>query len=219
MAVLARMTGALVVALTIALALPSPGAAQQVPESVREVYDDFSSDGKIDPCEHTAQELRDAEQSLPDELEKLAPQFPAAVADALEQRDRCDEQGGDATPTPTPTETPTATPTPSATESGQQPPPAATATPTPPPPPAPTPAPTPAAAPATADDDEDVPIAGIALAALALAVALAALTVLLMSRGEAGEERMARLRHTWGEAAYRAGGAWMDFKDWVRLGR
>lgn len=205
------------VVLTIALALPASGAAQQVPESVREVYDDFSSDGKIDPCEHTAQELRDAEQRLPDELEKLAPQFPAAVADALEKREECDEQGAEATPSPTPTETPAATPTPGATESGQQPPPAATATPTPPPPPAPTPSPAPASA--QAQDDEDLPIAGIALAALALAVALAALTVLFMSRGEEGEQRMARVRHVWGEAAYRAGGAWLDFKDWVRLGR
>jgi hypothetical protein len=40
-----------------------------------------------------------------------------------------------------------------------------------------------------------------------------------MRRTDKGQERLARLRHTWGEAAYRSGGAWADFKDWVRLGR
>ena len=33
-----------------------------------------------------------------------------------------------------------------------------------------------------------------------------------------GEERFAGARHAWGEAAYRAGGTWADFLDWVRSG-
>ena len=34
-----------------------------------------------------------------------------------------------------------------------------------------------------------------------------------------GEERFAGTRHAWGEAAYRTGGTWGDFLDWVRPGR
>jgi hypothetical protein len=211
--VLARLTGAF----ALVLMLPALAAAQEVPDSVRKVYDDFTTDGKIDACKHSAEELREAEQKLPRDLEKLAPNFPAAIAAALEERANCDDQGAtaspSASPSATPTPTPIPTPTPSPAEGQQQPAPAATPTPSPPPPAA---TPEPAAAQAASDE---VPIGAIALGALALAVAIAGLTLLVMNRSDKGQDRLARVRHTWGEAAYRSGGAWADFKDWVRLGR
>ena len=47
---------------------------------------------------------------------------------------------------------------------------------------------------------------------------LAVLLALAARRFGWGEERFAGARHAWGEAAYRAGGTWGDFVDWVRLG-
>ena len=58
----------------------------------------------------------------------------------------------------------------------------------------------------------------IALGLLALTL-LAVLLALAARRFGWGEERVAGARHAWGEAAYRAGGTWGDFVDWVRLGR
>ena len=58
----------------------------------------------------------------------------------------------------------------------------------------------------------------IALGLLALTL-LAVLLALAARRFGWGGERVAGARHAWGEAAYRAGGTWGDFVDWVRLGR
>jgi uncharacterized membrane protein YdfJ with MMPL/SSD domain len=58
----------------------------------------------------------------------------------------------------------------------------------------------------------------IALGLLALSL-LTALLALAARRFGWGEERLAGARHAWGEAAYRAGGTWGDFRDWARLGR
>jgi outer membrane biosynthesis protein TonB len=57
------------------------------------------------------------------------------------------------------------------------------------------------------------------LAGLLAAALLAGLLALLMRRFGWGEERLAGLRHSWGEASYRTGGTWQNFTDWVRLGR
>jgi hypothetical protein len=51
----------------------------------------------------------------------------------------------------------------------------------------------------------------IALAVLALGLLL---TLLLLAARRF--DRFAGARHAWGEAAYRAGGTWADFVDWVR---
>lgn len=62
-----------------------------------------------------------------------------------------------------------------------------------------------------------VPLAILAgLMALAL---LAGLLALVMRRFGWGEERLAGLRHSLGEASFRTGGTWENFTDWVRLGR
>ncbi|HWT26014.1 MAG TPA: hypothetical protein VN213_21080, partial [Solirubrobacteraceae bacterium] len=93
--------------------------------------------------------------------------------------------------------------------------------------PAPTPVPTPAEAAGPAatpavvyrNADDDVPPALIALAALLAVVALLVLLYVVVSRFGWAERRLARPRRAWREAAFRAGGAWGDFTDWLRLGR
>ncbi len=94
--------------------------------------------------------------------------------------------------------------------------------------PAPVATPAPAApAPAAAPTEQvlaDHPYVGtptgllIAAGLLALTL-LAALAALAARHFGWGEERLAGTRHAWGEAAYRAGGTWGDFVDWLRLGR
>jgi len=59
----------------------------------------------------------------------------------------------------------------------------------------------------------------VILAATALALALATLVVVLAARGHERDGRLARVNHAWREAGHRAGGAWLDFGDWLRAGR
>ena len=66
---------------------------------------------------------------------------------------------------------------------------------------------------------EGTPI-GLLIALGLLALTLLAVLLALAARHFGwGGERVAGARHAWGEAAYRAGGTWGDFVDWVRLGR
>ena len=64
-----------------------------------------------------------------------------------------------------------------------------------------------------------MPASLIALAAVFAVVALLALLYLVVSQFGWAERRLARPRRAWREAAFRAGGAWGDFTDWLRLGR
>jgi hypothetical protein len=95
--------------------------------------------------------------------------------------------------------------------------PAATPVPTPVPAEAATPAATPAVVYRNADDG--VPAALLVLAAILAAVALLGLAYAVVSQFGWAERRLARPRRAWREAAFRAGGAWGDFTDWLRLGR
>jgi hypothetical protein len=114
-----------------------------------------------------------------------------------------------AAPAPAATAAPTAAPTASAA-------PAPTTTPVPP---VPSATPAEAAGPILVDRPHHGTPAGllIALGLLALALVAAALAALAARLGWGGE-RVAGARHAWGEAAYRAGGTWADFVDWLGLG-
>lgn len=74
-----------------------------------------------------------------------------------------------------------------------------------------------AGAPAAASDDEDGPspllVGGIVLAVLALLVLLAAGLIRLTAWEPAW---LPRARHALGEAAYRGGATWDEFRDWLR---
>jgi hypothetical protein len=225
--------GLLAVLLIGVLALLAPAAAwgQALPDDVEAVFDDFRADGVIDPCRHTVAELRRAEDAITDEIEELSPDLPGAVAAAIEghERGECDDSDDDPTPTATPSPSATASPAPSPTES-PTPAPSATASPAPSPTAAPeseavpvppvatpsaTPTPTPSPAVTVDEGGEGVPAPVWALAAAGALAALAgALWLLVASRG-----RRDRAAFAWREAAWRAQGTWLDFRDWVRIGR
>ena len=103
---------------------------------------------------------------------------------------------------PKPSVTPTPTPTPTATVA--------------PPPPVTSSAPAPAQAPVLVDRPYEGTPAGVPVALAVLALGLLLALLLLAARRF---DRFPGARHAWGEAAYRAGGTWGDFVDWVRFGR
>ena len=235
-----RLTGALVAALALLAVLPA-GAAAQLSRDAQRVYDDYRSDAEIEPCDHEVAVYRRTLREITPDIEEETPAFRPAVEAAQRERKRrggdcavSDEpqgqDGGSAAPAP-------AAPAPPAAEPEPAPPAAEPANPQPPASEAPPPEPTPTAtvapappvtssspAPATAPVLLDRPHRGtpagllIALGLLALGL-LAVLLALAARRFGWGEERLAGARHAWGEAAYRAGGTWGDFVDWVRLGR
>ncbi len=69
----------------------------------------------------------------------------------------------------------------------------------------------------TAGNDAPLPV--LLLGVLAAAIALAVLTGAGMRRLGLAGDRFDPAAHAWREAAWRAGGTWADFRDWVRLGR
>jgi hypothetical protein len=50
-------------------------------------------------------------------------------------------------------------------------------------------------------------------------LALAALAYAVVSRLGWADGRLSGVRRAWREAAFRAGGTWGDFADWMRPGR
>jgi hypothetical protein len=92
------------------------------------------------------------------------------------------------------------------------------------PPPAATPVPEPSgpvATPSTTyrNPDDGVPVAILVLAGLLALLALLALLYAALSRLGWAESRLEPIRRSWREAAFRMGGTWGDFSDWVRVGR
>jgi hypothetical protein len=86
-------------------------------------------------------------------------------------------------------------------------------------PPAEAAAPPPAPAPVYSNPDDPVPVALVVLAGLLGVLALVALALALVSRAGWGERALAGPTRAWREAAFRAGGTWGDFADWIRVGR
>ena len=73
--------------------------------------------------------------------------------------------------------------------------------------------------PVYANEDDGVPLSLLILAGLAALLALLALAYAVLSRLGWGEPQLAGIRRAGREAAFRAGGTWGDFSDWLRLGR
>jgi hypothetical protein len=74
-------------------------------------------------------------------------------------------------------------------------------------------------APVYENNDDAVPLSLILLGGLIALVALLALLYALLSRLGWAERPLSRVRRTWREAGFRAGGTWADFADWIRVGR
>lgn len=208
-------------ALAVAFVL-APATAGAAPFD--DVFADYQKDGRIDPCAHTPEELQQAKRDIPNDIDQYAPDFPAALDAAMEERARatCDGETGDdgqpggtepgaatgAVPPPAPGGT-----TPNAP--GQAPAPPGTAQPS-------QPAADGAIANAAGRDDGsggDVPAP---LVALLVAGGLLALSLLFwgLFRFFAWEPRwLLGARHAVAEAGWRTSGAWADFTDWLRTRR
>ena len=206
------------------LALAAPGALAK--GGFDSVFKDYSNDGRIDPCKHSAAELQRARGDIPPDIEQYAPDFPEALDQAIEARakGRCSTR-----PAQTTTSTTSAAPAAPAGNgggTGGSSPPAAPAA-TPGEPPAPAAASAPAGAPtdnaieraASSGGGSDVPAPLIALGVL---VALAALCggAYALARWRAWEPDWAlRTRHAAAEASWRASNTWAEFSDWLRFGQ
>jgi hypothetical protein len=207
------------------LAAPSAQAqSEREQRAALEVFRDYAPDGEIDPCKHTADELKRAHDNIPPDIEQYAADYPAAIAAAIDARARgaC-EPKEEAAPTATPT--PASTPTPAATPA-----PGAKTTTVVPEPPGPDPPPAEVIAAnrapdaelervitRTASSDPPAPVLGLGL--LAAVLALVAAGLVAARRFGVGDDRLAGPAHAIREARWRAAGTWQDFLDWVRLGR
>jgi hypothetical protein len=85
--VLARLTGALLVACALLTALPA-GAAAKLSRDAQKVYDDYRSDAAIQPCDHTVAVYHRTLREITPAVEEEAPAFRPAVEAALRERNR-----------------------------------------------------------------------------------------------------------------------------------
>jgi hypothetical protein len=236
-----------VAALALFAVLPSAAPAALSRDAQR-VLDDYRGDAAIQPCDHSVATYRRTLRELTPRIEEETPAFRPAVEAALRERTRskrgCLAPGqnqqshtgapaGNAPASPPAQPAQPAQPAPPAAVAPAQPArpapapavPAPTASPSPAPTvvvpaPASTPAPAPASAPVLLERPHHGTPAGLLIALGLLALSLLAMLLALAARRFGwGEERLAGARHAWGEAAYRAGGTWGDFRDWARLGR
>jgi hypothetical protein len=204
---LARASLATLLALSLALGL----AAQARADAFGDTFTDYKAHGKIDPCRFSEQTLKQARGQVPPDIEQYAPDFPAELDRALQNRalGACAPPGARAASGGSPS-------TGAGAPTGGGP-----AGPTPAPPPI-----------ASASDNGVLQAAGLqgtgvshaplpllVMGALALLLALPAL-VFYGARWRGWEPRwIVGLRYALGEAGYRAGGTWSEFADWLRLGR
>jgi len=217
-----------IVLLAAVLVLAPAGAA--LADSFDSVFKDYTADGRINPCKHSAAELQRARANIPPDIQQYAPDFPEALDAAIEARARgqcAPKKPAPAAPAAAPT--PAVTPPPSSGGGGGGPsapaPAATTAAP---------PAPVATAAPAGAPTDQAIaraasasgdhgdgaaPAPLVGLGVLAVLAALSALGYALV-RWRAWEPGWAlRARHSLGEAGWRISATWAEFADWVRLGQ
>jgi hypothetical protein len=219
--------------LIVALAIPFMTASVASADSFTKIFLDYQRTGRVDGCKYSAKELAAAQREVPNDIEQYAPDFPAALEAAAEQRasGQCRKGqstaappvAGTPTPPPTPPTAPGATPTPQ---------PAAPVPASPPNAAAPQPTPDPTMAPAAADkaietaarDARGGGASGTPAPLVVLAIVCGLLALIAggwgAARWWAWEPRwLARARHAGAEAGWRAGGLWGEFSDWVRLGR
>ncbi|TMK40146.1 MAG: hypothetical protein E6G56_09115 [Actinobacteria bacterium] len=213
----------LVAALALALALGL--AAQARADAFGDTFTDYKAHGKIDPCKFSEQTLKQAKQQVPPDIEQYAPDFPAELDRALQNRTlgACGgaagsgaggdpvSPGGSSAGAP-PTDPAGGAPAGGGAAGG----------------PNATPAPPPIANAAggipqatrfrnTSASHTPVPLLIIGVLALLIVVPALAFHG---TRWLGWEPRwIPGLRYSVGEAGYRAGGTWSEFADWLRLGR
>lgn len=223
-------------ALTVALALVPAGLARADAAYDRVAAAYAAAGGQLEACTFTRADLQAAVDGIPAELKDVVPDLRRAIEDGIRAHDDGDCEGVEPTstsgaePAPAagapPVTTPTAPADPDAAPDGAATAPAvpgATA-PDPTAPGAAVPAPgadgtvtTPSRQPPGVPRDR-TPLAIGAIALGALALVVLALWGLLQARGW-DPTWLARARHAWAEAGFRATSTWAEFTDWLRLGR
>jgi hypothetical protein len=230
-------------ALVLGLAFAAAPAAHAA-SAFEQVLSDYQKDGKIDPCAHTENELRDAAGQIPNDIEQYAPDFPTALQDAIDARTqgKCSGSGssggsnggssggggsgggsgsgsgsnggGIVPPVATTPQTTPATPGTSTPSTTPQ-----TST-TPAPPTVPKPAVTGKKASADSGSSSSDPPVPFILIAIVAGLILLTVAFFGTTRWLGWDfHHVAGVRQSWGEAGYRAGGTWADFRDWLRNGR
>ncbi len=93
----------------------SAGAPKDATKEVKQIYDDYRGDGKIDACNHAREDLQKALDTIEPAFDSDYPDFRVALEAGIKLHDRngcANEDNGSATATPTPSVTATATSTP-----------------------------------------------------------------------------------------------------------
>jgi hypothetical protein len=220
--------------LIVALAIPFIAAPVASADSFTKIFLEYQRTGRVDGCKYSAKELAEAQREVPNDIEQYAPDFPAALEAAAEQRasGQCSKSHSTAAPPVAATPTPPPTP-PTSTGGTHTVRPAAPVAPTPTPnAAAPQPTPDPTIAPAAADqaiqtaarDARDGGASGTPAPIVVLAIVGGLLALIAAGWGAARwwawEPRwLARARHAGAEAGWRADSLWGEFGDWVKLGR
>jgi cobalamin biosynthesis Mg chelatase CobN len=206
--------------------MPAAALANAYDDTLKE----YRTTGAVDGCKHTAAELSQAKDQTPENIEDIAPGYPAQLAlaaakrakgcSASEEKSTSSSTAGAATGT---TDTGAGggatTQAPAATDTGAttQPPATTTIAPNAPQTAATTPAP--AATQAAASSGSSHKGARLALLVLG-ALVLILLALWAAARWWAWEPHwLVRWRHATAEAGWRASAAWAEFTDWLRLGR
>jgi hypothetical protein len=212
-----RLIPAFLAAVLLLLVLAASASAN----AFTKIFADYRADGVVTPCRFSDGDLKDAQGQIPNDIEQYAPDFPAALDEALQARARGDcakKSKGTAAPAPVAPGT-----TPPSGGAGAPAGKAGTSA-------APGPPGLPAAASNSTDaqvdraaarraSDAGAPAPLIVLAVLGGLLLIAAL-VAAVARWRGWElARLAPARHALAEAGYRTGGLWSEFTDWVRLGR
>jgi hypothetical protein len=224
-----RRTAVIALAGLIATLLPAALARADAFQLILRDYE--ANQGKLTACKYTTAQLKAAEGQIPSDVAQYAPDLRAAIETALAAVAR-----GDCTPhAPAPQSAggaPASTPTgggggasagPGAAASQSSAPqrPGVAATPAPPAVPvlhtgADNGVP---AIPLRPTSAYSTPAPLVLLGAVGALLLLGGLTAVMIGPLGIGARRLTPLRHAWSEAGFRAGGAFADFTDWVRLGR
>jgi hypothetical protein len=220
------------VALQTAIAILVPAVGVAGADTFEDIYTDFRKTAEIPACKYTVGELRDAKDKLGSDSEQYLPGFPdaldaaiAADGDCKDDTKRSGSSGGAAATPSKPTTTVTTGQAPATTSTT----PASTATTTATVAPAPTtPAPAAVAQPAPAAQDgviaaraetptDDGP-EGWTWAVLAAAIVAAAALGWAFMNATGRVAWLTPLGHSMGEAGWRIGLRWAEFRDWMRFG-
>lgn len=233
-----RALRAALVAVLAALLLLAPAVGVAGADTFDDIYADYRKTKRIDPCKYTADELRDAKDKLGSDSDQYAPEFPDALDDAIAASGDCDaassgssggssgssgsSPGGSSGSTPAPGAAAPSTTTQATTTTS----PATTTAPVTPAPSTPGPAAVtqPSAAAqdgviaARAETPTDPGPEAWTWAVLAAAILGAAALGWALVNATGRVAWLTPLGHSMGEAGWRIGLRWAEFRDWLRFG-